>query len=641
MKIKELFLSPLVILILVFCILEFMSFQMLNVLSPNDLFLNNDTLIEVESGYLRLRKNIFKNLNKIDSFLIGSKKELPGFLFFGDKEGFVTTNFGDFIVNKWGFRGPYFSKKKPKKVYRIMTLGGSTTLGWKVSDEQTYPRILERMLNNSSNRDMSFQVINAGMYYHNSCHVKHFLKKNYLEFKPDMIILMAGWNDGNKLRNGRIKSEGDYCPKPLFLNNFYSFKFLRYLRSKLRTSPPAKNLGSKVLNKNLKYFEKNFLEEIIEISKESGIQVGLVTLPTIMDKSSSIKSLKKLLETTKLNEKEIRYQREVGIKINQLYRAIAKRHLNVFKINSGISFNAEGKGRYFFDNIHPLASGNRVLSFSIYKELNQKLKIHPRQTEGYLDGEKINSSRLEVEYVKSILTQNEIEDIASSGCITFHRTCDSSQKFNKYDFLNNVFEFSLGSLLQFREVIKKTKFSSVFEKFLSEAIKLDPDYSLIYWILSLIKNDIGKNDEAVGLMQKALLLNPKLKEIDFEFEYKKFQNLRNDHPFLSFADFLYVIRSSPSNISTYIYGHSLYSKKNTKLEKPLSKSELQKLIDLLLSTYYSRPLLVYSMFDFTLDYLSKNKETETIQQLLPKIMPLKREYKFSQLFSKYSNDLPN
>jgi hypothetical protein len=39
------------------------------------------------------------------------KKSIRGVAFLNQKEGFLSTNFGDFVVNKWGFRGPYFQKK--------------------------------------------------------------------------------------------------------------------------------------------------------------------------------------------------------------------------------------------------------------------------------------------------------------------------------------------------------------------------------------------------------------------------------------------------------------------------------------------------------------------------------------------------
>jgi hypothetical protein len=520
-----------------------------------------------------------------------------------------------------------------------MTLGGSTTLGWKVLDEQTYPRILERMLNNSLNQGMNFQVINAGMYYHYSCHVNNYFKKDYLEFEPDMILLMSGWNDKNQLRKNTINSFKEYCPKATFLQNSHSFRFLKYFLLKLFGPFPARKLGEKVLKGNMRYFEKN-LEEIIQISKEKKIKVGLITLPSIMSEASSIGDLQKLPLFIGWDKKEILYQRNAGLKINLLYSQLAKRHRNVFKINNGISFNTMGKEKYLSDSIHQISSGNRIQSYSVYKSLNSIMQIHPTKTIGYTDDERISPNELEIEYIKSIFTQNEVEDLSSSGCIAIHKVCDVSQYKSDINFLNNVVEFSLGSLLQFRESIKEPKVYSIFDEILTEALKLDPNYSLVYWIFSIIKNEKGENEEAKDLMEKALLLNPELKDIDFEVEYKKFQVLRKKNPFIKLSELILVIKSSPSNVSIYTFFESIKKQSNIEKDGADSLKESQKRINLLSNSYYSKPLLGYSIFEFTLDYLRKNKKDEMIKDLLPKVISLKPEYNYSQLFSKYYKDMP-
>jgi hypothetical protein len=495
------------------------------------------------------------------------------------------------------------------------------------------------MLNNNLNKNINVQVINAGMYYHNSCHVNHFFKKDYLDFEPDMILLMSGWNDINKLRNKAIHSFEDYCPRSPILKKLHSFRLFKYFLSKLLHKPFASKLGANVLSQNMKYLERN-LEEIVEISKEKGIQVGLITLPTIIDKTSSVDDLKKFPQLKKFDKNEILYRRGLGIKLNQLYAALAKKHPNAFKINNGISFNSVGKVKYFSGFIHQSSIGNRVQAYSIYKELNSKLKVHPIKTIGYFDEERISQNRLEIEYIKSMFVQNEIEDLSSSMCIVFHKACDVSQTSNDIAFLNNVVEFSLGSLLQFRKNLKEPKLYSTFDKILSEALKLDPNHSLVYWVFSIIKNGIGENEEAKGLMQKALLLNPKLKEIDFEAEYQKFQILRNKNPFVVLSDLILVIKNAPSNVSIYTLFESIKKQSGIGKDKARSREYLQKKINLLSKSYYSKPLLGYSIFEFTLDYLRKNKNNETIKDLLPKIISLKPEYNYSQLFSKYYKDMP-
>jgi len=48
-------------------------------------------------------------------------------------------------LNSEGFRGPEFSKSKPENTFRIFTVGGSTTFGSGVLDDQTWSYYLQEM----------------------------------------------------------------------------------------------------------------------------------------------------------------------------------------------------------------------------------------------------------------------------------------------------------------------------------------------------------------------------------------------------------------------------------------------------------------------------------------------------------------
>ena len=80
-----------------------------------------------------------------------SKKIIPTKLHFNNNEGIIRNENGDIAINSLGYRGPYFTKKKDSNIFRIVTMGGSTTAGMH-ENELTYPRILERMLNQSKTK---------------------------------------------------------------------------------------------------------------------------------------------------------------------------------------------------------------------------------------------------------------------------------------------------------------------------------------------------------------------------------------------------------------------------------------------------------------------------------------------------------
>ena len=59
----------------------------------------------------------------------------------------------DYTFNKHNWKNyvtDKFNKDKPDNTYRIITVGGSTTFGAGVTDENTWPRILEKKLQNIS-----------------------------------------------------------------------------------------------------------------------------------------------------------------------------------------------------------------------------------------------------------------------------------------------------------------------------------------------------------------------------------------------------------------------------------------------------------------------------------------------------------
>ncbi len=67
-------------------------------------------------------------------------------------------------TNSEGFRDSEHNLKKPKGVFRIIVLGDSFTYGLGVEAEETYSKILEKILNEASvRRDIRYEVFNMGI----------------------------------------------------------------------------------------------------------------------------------------------------------------------------------------------------------------------------------------------------------------------------------------------------------------------------------------------------------------------------------------------------------------------------------------------------------------------------------------------
>jgi hypothetical protein len=113
----------------------------------------------------------------------------PGFEEFGYKQ-----------INSLGYRGHEFTYAKPSGTYRILCLGGSTTLSYPYIKDpaRAWPALLETKLNERY-PGRRFEVINAGLGYATSAELLagYMFRHRYLQ--PDMVVIHEGGNDTDPL----------------------------------------------------------------------------------------------------------------------------------------------------------------------------------------------------------------------------------------------------------------------------------------------------------------------------------------------------------------------------------------------------------------------------------------------------------
>lgn len=90
--------------------------------------------------------------------------------------------------NSSGFRGAEVGAKSPNTV-RILAVGGSTTYGVQVSDQDTWPARLGEML------APRCEVLNLGVPGHSSAEHVILTALRLSELAPDVIVFYMGWND--------------------------------------------------------------------------------------------------------------------------------------------------------------------------------------------------------------------------------------------------------------------------------------------------------------------------------------------------------------------------------------------------------------------------------------------------------------
>ncbi|MBD3673586.1 MAG: hypothetical protein HUJ26_08675 [Planctomycetaceae bacterium] len=86
-----------------------------------------------------------------------------------------------------------FQMPKPKGVFRIVCLGGSTVIGFPYASELAFPRQIEFLLE-LQNPDIDFEVLNAGVTSMNSFVVSD-LTEQCLACDPDLIVIHSGHNE--------------------------------------------------------------------------------------------------------------------------------------------------------------------------------------------------------------------------------------------------------------------------------------------------------------------------------------------------------------------------------------------------------------------------------------------------------------
>lgn len=109
-------------------------------------------------------------------------------------------------INSLGFRGSEFTYERPAGTVRIVCMGDSSTYGWMVLEENTYPRILENMLNAGTDRSVRYHVINAGVLGNSSSAAPRRFDKQIVRLNPDIVTLYYGVNYDSKHPENYVKS---------------------------------------------------------------------------------------------------------------------------------------------------------------------------------------------------------------------------------------------------------------------------------------------------------------------------------------------------------------------------------------------------------------------------------------------------
>lgn len=165
-------------------------------------------------------------------------------------------------INRLGLRGPEVADDGRS---RILVLGDSCTFGFKVTNEQTYPAVIQRLLDGRGG-PTRFQVLNAGFPGYTSYEGLLYLRERGLAFHPAIVLFGFGWTDS--------VADGDVVASLAYQRRFYRLftltdwlgdysTLVSWLVSRSRLDLPARASPAR--------FEEN-LEEIVRLTREAGAE---------------------------------------------------------------------------------------------------------------------------------------------------------------------------------------------------------------------------------------------------------------------------------------------------------------------------------------------------------------------------------
>jgi lysophospholipase L1-like esterase len=152
-------------------------------------------------------------------------------------------------TNSGGFRTAEFAKVKPSGTFRIVCLGDSWTFGSNVDQDKAYPQQLTALLERNSPR-ANFEVLNLGVMGYSSYQGLQLLKRQALDFDPDLVLIGFAMNDSHvsgyqdKDMQGYKESRTAATTVVRLAQKSEIYKLLNYLTRSLMETP--KSIGEQL-----------------------------------------------------------------------------------------------------------------------------------------------------------------------------------------------------------------------------------------------------------------------------------------------------------------------------------------------------------------------------------------------------------
>lgn len=179
-----------------------------------------------------------------------------------DASVFVPTFGRTYATNADGFRDVPFAVAKPDDVCRIISIGDSVAFGWYQDPGQTYPKVLERVLNRNVAGGCRFEVYNMSVGGYDARQQVELVRTVAMRFDPDLIVMGLVHNDG------QIGSDGGLW-RHFTRGRFRTTDFLKLRWMRLRAAMSDEDL-----------VERSY-RDLVAFSADHNIPVIVVHFPSL------------------------------------------------------------------------------------------------------------------------------------------------------------------------------------------------------------------------------------------------------------------------------------------------------------------------------------------------------------------------
>lgn len=290
--------------------------------------------------------------------------------------------------NSLGFRGEEPPKNWDKSL-TVLTIGGSTTECYYLSDNKTWQAEVNRLVRDSI---PNFWINNAGLEGHSTFGHEVLLRDYVAKLAPDYVFFLIGINDvattdferfdrlamkkvNTKSLGGFLKSLANYSETIGIAFNFYRY-YVAYKKGLIHNNLELENLNTITVDsvqrkKILDEHQSNFLpkyqervEGLVQKCKENNIKPVLITQPQLIGDTID--------PTTGINLGKVAYQDingSTGWAILELYNEVirevaAKKDVKLIDLARRMPKDS----RYFYDFTHYTNEGAILIGKIISEE---------------------------------------------------------------------------------------------------------------------------------------------------------------------------------------------------------------------------------------------------------------------------------